>query len=216
MQNFKIFSKTSHTFQDKHSILANSSASEPFDEFVAGLGWPVQIGAQTHLGYTGGLPIDQIAPYYANASCELIFHVSTRLMGDPTQKIKHLGNDEIHVVWTEHTQLYRREIIATRFCDVLIVLQPVSPALVRVRVETQQADVNFGPLFDGAQIHIKEVPALVRETVINASRAYRVSQHLVARPNKHREQVFSETRSHLAYMPIAPAITNIYLPSLKS
>lgn len=75
-------------------------------------------------------------------------------MGDPTQKLKHLGNDEVHVVWTEHTHQYRREIIATRFCDVLIVLQPVSPALVRVRVETQQADVHFGPLFDGAQIHV--------------------------------------------------------------
>lgn len=155
-------------------------------------------------------------PYYANAACELIFHVSTRLIGDPTQKLKHLGNDEVHVVWTEHTQQYRRETIATRFCDVLIVLQPVSPSLIRVRVETQQADVHFGPLFDGAQIHIREVPALVRETVINASRAYRVSQHLVVRPNKHREQVFSDVKSHLSYMPIGSAITNIFLPSLKS
>jgi hypothetical protein len=155
-------------------------------------------------------------PYYANAACELIFHVSTKLTGDATQKLKHLGNDEVHVVWTEHTQQYRRETIATRFCDVLIILQPVSPALVRVRVETQQADVHFGPLFDGAQIHIKEVPSLVRETVINASRAYRVSQHLVVRPNKHREQVFTDIKSRLSYMPIGPAITNIFLPSLKS
>jgi hypothetical protein len=106
-------------------------------------------------------------------------------------------------------------LVATRFCDVLIVLQPVSPALVRVRVETQQSDIHFGPLFDGAQIHIKEVPALVRETVINSSRAYRVGQQVV-RPNKHREQVFNTTRSHLGYMPIGPTITNIYLPSLKS
>ena len=64
---------------------------------------------------------------------------------------------QICVVWTEHTRPYRRETIATRFCDVLIVLMPVSAALVRVRVETQQADVQFGPLFDGAQIHIREV-----------------------------------------------------------
>jgi hypothetical protein len=109
-------------FQDKQSILSNTNASANFDEFVAGLGWPVKIGSQTHSGYSGGLPVDHVAPYYANASCELIFHVSTRLMGDPTQKLKHLGNDEVHVVWTEHTQQYKRETIATRFCDVLIVL----------------------------------------------------------------------------------------------
>ncbi|KAI6182707.1 hypothetical protein M3Y97_00409700 [Aphelenchoides bicaudatus] len=202
--------------EDKQSILSNTTASANFDEFVAGLGWPVKIGAETHSGYTGGLSVDHIAPYYANASCELIFHVSTRLMGDPTQKLKHLGNDEVHVVWTEHTHQYRREIIATRFCDVLIVLQPVSIALVRVRIETQQAGVHFGPLFDGCQIHIKEVPALVRETVLNASRSYRVSQQNIVRPNKHREQVFSNTRSHLSYLNIGPAITNVYLPSLKS
>jgi hypothetical protein len=61
------------------------------------------------LGYSGGLPIDHIAPYYANAACELIFHISTRLQGEPTQKLKHLGNDEVHVVWTEHTHQYKRE-----------------------------------------------------------------------------------------------------------
>lgn len=89
-----------------------------------------------------------MAPYYANASTELIFHVSTLLDGDVTQKLKHLGNDEVHVVWSEHPK-YRREWIATRFCDVLIVLYPVSEVLVRVRIEMQDAALQFGPLFDG-------------------------------------------------------------------
>ncbi|KAI6202932.1 hypothetical protein M3Y94_00498200 [Aphelenchoides besseyi] len=202
--------------EEKLAILGNTVGSEAFDEFVSGLGWPVTIGPNSHVGYSGGLPVDQVAPYFANESCELIFHVSTRLNGEPTQKLKHLGNDEVHVVWSEHTRPYRRDVIATRFCDVLIVLQPVSPALVRVRVETQQADVQFGPLFDGAQVHIKEVAALVRETVINASRAYRVQQQTVARPNKHRETVFNDTCARLSHLPIAPAITATFVPSLKS
>lgn len=39
--------------------------------------------------------------------------------------------------------------ISTRFCDVLIVLYVVSPVLIRVHIETQNPDIQFGPLFDG-------------------------------------------------------------------
>lgn len=30
---------------------------------------------------------------------------------------------KVHVVWSEHSKPYRRETIATKFCDVLIVLE---------------------------------------------------------------------------------------------
>lgn len=137
-------------FKDKQTILTNSTGSTTFNEFVDKLGWPVQIGSASFQGgYTGGLPVGQIAPYFATLNTELIFHVSTLLQGDATQKLKHLGNDEVHVVWTEHTKTYRRELIATRFCDVLIVLYPIYPALIRVHIETQDQNLQFGPLFDG-------------------------------------------------------------------
>lgn len=80
---------------DKATILANTTASEAFDTFVDSLGWPITVGA--HPGYTGGLPVDSVLPYFANAQCELVFHVSTRLSADPTQKLKHLGNDEVRL-----------------------------------------------------------------------------------------------------------------------
>lgn len=114
------------------------------------LGWSVQIGSSDFQGgYTGGLPVGQGATYFATLKTELIFHVSTLLQGDATQKLKHLGNDEVHVVWSEHTKSYRRELIATRFCDILIVIYPIYPVLVRVHIEKQDPSLQFGPLFDG-------------------------------------------------------------------
>uniref|UniRef100_A0A0R3RS83 Rap-GAP domain-containing protein n=1 Tax=Elaeophora elaphi TaxID=1147741 RepID=A0A0R3RS83_9BILA len=185
--------------EDKVSVLSNSCGSVAFNEFVLRLGWQVQIG-HNHYGYNGGLPNGVTAPYYASADTEIIFHVSTMLDGDITQKLKHLGNDEVHVVWSENDRPYRRDTIATRFCDVLIVLYQMSPYLFRVRIETQRP-LEFGPLFDGAHIHICMLSHLIRDTVVNASRAYRLSQQDCARPLKHREKVFEETRHELNVPP---------------
>lgn len=41
------------------------------------------------------------------------------------QQLRHLGNDEVHIVWSEHTRDYRRGIIPTDFGDVLIVIYPM-------------------------------------------------------------------------------------------
>uniref|UniRef100_A0A183CRF1 Rap-GAP domain-containing protein n=1 Tax=Globodera pallida TaxID=36090 RepID=A0A183CRF1_GLOPA len=81
--------------QDKLSILSNSCGSNAFNNFVNGLGWTVHIGSPHFHGYTGGLPHGQLVPYYCSANTELIFHVSTLLNGDNTQRLKHLGNDEV-------------------------------------------------------------------------------------------------------------------------
>ncbi|VDN50120.1 unnamed protein product [Dracunculus medinensis] len=199
--------------EEKNAILMNTSASDSFNKFIDGLGWPVQISK--HFGYAGGLNGEIIAPYYSSGDTELIFHVSTRLGGDVTQKLKHLGNDEVHVVWSEHDRPYRRDTIATRFCDVLIVLYQMSPLLVRVSIETQRP-LEFGPLFDGAHVHLIQLPYLVRDTVINASRAYRLTQQDCARPLQHRQKVFMDARRHLAIFSPSASISHVYSPTLKS
>ncbi|EFO27773.1 hypothetical protein LOAG_00705 [Loa loa] len=200
--------------EDKVSVLSNNYGSVAFNEFILRLGWQVQIGRQ-HYGYNGGLPSGVTAPYYASADTEIIFHVSTMLDGDITHKLKHLGNDEVHVVWSENDRPYRRDTIATRFCDVLIVLYRMSPYLFRVRIETQRP-LEFGPLFDGAHIHICMLPHLVRDTVVNASRAYRLSQQDCARPLQHREKVFEETKHHLHVPSPSLAICQTFIASLNS
>jgi len=202
--------------EDKASILANTSGSEQFDSFVESLGWLIQVGSPQFLGYTGGLPSGQTAPYFAQANTELVFHVSTLLTGDATQKMKHLGNDEVHVVWSDNAKQYRRDLLATRFCDILIVLYPVSPVLIKVHIETQDEKLHFGPLFDGATVHIKQASSLTRETVLNASRAYRNARLDCDRPNKHREKVFQSARLQLTHLSTAEAISRLYAPMLNS
>uniref|UniRef100_A0A183BHY0 Rap-GAP domain-containing protein n=1 Tax=Globodera pallida TaxID=36090 RepID=A0A183BHY0_GLOPA len=198
--------------QDKLSILSNSCGSNAFNSFVDGLGWTVHIGSPHFHGYTGGLPHGQLVPYFCSANTELIFHVSTLLNGDNTQRLKHLGNDEVHVVWSENnSKPYRRDLIATRFCDVLIVLYLASPVLLRVHIEVQDPRLQFGPLFDGACIHVLQAASLVRETVLNASRAYRNLRVECDRPNKHREKVFREKKQMLTHHPLASALVRLLL-----
>ncbi|KAL3216183.1 hypothetical protein MRX96_006392 [Rhipicephalus microplus] len=119
--------------------------------FVAGLGWEVDL--EVHTGYNGGLETNKstgsTAPYYATSFMEVLFHVSTRIPAvekdSITKKLRHLGNDEVHIVWSEHTRDYRRGIIPTEFCDVLIVIYPLGNWLYRVQINPKPEVPFFGP-----------------------------------------------------------------------
>uniref|UniRef100_A0A672JCK2 Rap-GAP domain-containing protein n=1 Tax=Salarias fasciatus TaxID=181472 RepID=A0A672JCK2_SALFA len=163
--------------EDKCSILSNSAGSQAFEDFVSGLGWEVDLA--THCGFMGGLQRNGstglTAPYYATSTVEVIYHVSTRMPSDSddslTKKLRHLGNDEVHIVWSEHTRDYRRGIIPTDFGDVLIVIYPMKNHMYFIQIMKKPQVPFFGPLFNGAIVTGTLLPSLVRATCINASRA---------------------------------------------
>ncbi|XP_031435648.1 ral GTPase-activating protein subunit alpha-2 isoform X4 [Clupea harengus] len=163
--------------EDKCSILSNAEGSQAYEDFVSGLGWEVDLA--THCGFMGGLQRNgstgHTAPYYATSNVEVIFHVSTRMPSDNedslTKKLRHLGNDEVHIVWSEHTRDYRRGIIPTDFGDVLIVIYPMKNHMFFIQLIKKPQVPFFGPLFDGAIVTGTLLPSLVRATCINASRA---------------------------------------------
>ncbi|XP_078086427.1 ral GTPase-activating protein subunit alpha-2 isoform X4 [Mustelus asterias] len=163
--------------ENKYSILSNTGGSHAYENFVSGLGWEIDLS--THCGFMGGLQRNgstgQTAPYYATSTVEVIFHVSTRMPSDSddslTKKLRHLGNDEVHIIWSEHTRDYRRGIIPTDFGDVLIVIYPMKNCMFYVQILKKPEVPFFGPLFDGAIVNEKLLPSLVRATGINASRA---------------------------------------------
>ncbi|XP_029449620.1 ral GTPase-activating protein subunit alpha-2 isoform X2 [Rhinatrema bivittatum] len=163
--------------EDKCSILSNTGGSQAYEDFVAGLGWEVDLS--THCGFLGGLQRNgstgQTAPYYATSTVEAIFHVSTRMPSDSddslTKKLRHLGNDEVHIVWSEHSRNYRRGIIPTDFGDVLIIIYPMKNHMFFIEIMKKPEVPFFGPLFDGAIVTAKLLPSLVCATCINASRA---------------------------------------------
>ncbi|XP_076027606.1 ral GTPase-activating protein subunit alpha-1 [Genypterus blacodes] len=163
--------------EDKHSILTNTAGSKAYEDFVSGLGWEVDLA--THCGFMGGLQRNrstgQTTPYYATSTTEVIYHVSTRMPHDQdhnlTKKLRHLGNDEVHIVWSEHSRDYRRGIIPTEFGDVLIIIYPLKNHTYSIHILKKPEVPFFGPLFDGAIVDMKILPAMVRATAINASRA---------------------------------------------
>lgn len=192
-----------HGQETKEAILMNKFGSKAFEEFVSRLGWEVNLAS--HQGFMGGLESNLstglTAPYYADTFTEVMFHVSTRLepATDDSQKcdlsphaaakslpaeqlmnkkMRHLGNDEIHIVWSEHYKDYKRRILATEFGDALIVIYPLPTSsfsnLYRIQIYRKPDVVPFfGPLFNGAVVHRDDLAPLVRATAINASKAKR-------------------------------------------
>ena len=77
--------------EDKQSVLSNTSGSTAFEQFVAGLGWEVEL--EKHAGFLGGLSTSRStgvsAPYHTTSTREVIFHVSTRMHTETEQdKVK--------------------------------------------------------------------------------------------------------------------------------
>lgn len=180
--------------EDKASIMFNSAGSEEYERFVAGLAWEVDLSK--HTGFLGGLERNlstgTTAPYYCNSTTEVIFHVSTRMPLDSDSngfntKVRHLGNDEVHIVWSEHYRDYRHGIVNTEFGDVMIVIYPLTNHLFRIQIIKKPKVPMFGPLFDGALVDRKVLPSLVRATAINASRASRELLPVYERYYEERE-----------------------------
>ncbi|CDW58107.1 Rho GTPase activating protein [Trichuris trichiura] len=205
--------------EDKQSILENRDGSPRFEEFVSGLGWQVEL--RTHSGYAGGLPTEGTIPYYCTPLIEVVFHVSTRLSCEEiTRKLRHIGNDEVHIVWSEHWRDYRRSIIPTEFCDVLIVIYPLADDLFRIQVDYDDTEIDeFGPLFNDAIVHWSVLACLVRSTAINASRlkrrsisGYRNAHHLrlMSISEMIQEAPQPTSLSHILtnlYSPIVPTLS---------
>uniref|UniRef100_A0A5S6Q889 Rap-GAP domain-containing protein n=1 Tax=Trichuris muris TaxID=70415 RepID=A0A5S6Q889_TRIMR len=199
--------------EDKQSILENRDGSPRFEEFVSGLGWQVEL--RTHPGYAGGLPTEGTIPYYCTPLTEVVFHVSTRLRcEDITKKLRHIGNDEVHIVWSEHWRDYRRSVIPTEFCDVLIVIYPLADDLFRIQIDYDDTEIDdFGPLFNDAIVHWSVLPCLVRSTAINASRLKRRSINGYRNAHHLRLMSISEMLQE-APRPtsLSNVLTNLYFP----
>ncbi|VDL88522.1 unnamed protein product [Schistocephalus solidus] len=156
--------------EEKQEILSNRRGSLEFENFVAGLGWQVELAK--HRGFLGGL--DQSATYFATSTVEVIFHVSTRMSCESDEakhRFKHLGNDEVMIIWTEHWRPFRRSSLRTEFGDILIIISPLANGLFRVEIRNESEIPFFGPLIDGCLVSETELPFLVRATAINANRA---------------------------------------------
>ncbi|KAG7202596.1 hypothetical protein KM043_009788 [Ampulex compressa] len=209
----------SHGQEDKNSILSNVTASKEYESFVARLAWEVEL--ESHTGFLGGLvpgkASGMTAPYFATSFTEILFHVATRMPSDSPesllQKTRHLGNDEIHIVWSEHWRDYRRDIIPTEFCDVLIVIYPLYNKLYRIQISRKSEIPFFGPLFDECIVEDKVLPGLVRTTALAASRAKRSTLTLYQHYYEERARsIDTVMRNHKESTTFEEFTANVYSP----
>ncbi|GBP16667.1 Probable Rho GTPase-activating protein CG5521 [Eumeta japonica] len=164
--------------ETRNEILSNRCGSPAYEAFLAALAWEVEL--ESHVGFAGGLRSGGgggvSAPYIATLTLEALFHVATRMPADTPDailnKTRHLGNDEVHVVWSEHWRAYRRDTLPTQFCDVLIALYPLPGGLLRCTVPF------FGPLWDECVVSVSCAAALVRGAAFAGGRAVRSTMPL--------------------------------------
>ncbi|EFC50362.1 rap/ran GTPase-activating protein [Naegleria gruberi] len=188
---------------DQQDLFLNAEGSEQYTSFVKSLGWNVPL--QEHLGFMGGLDKNGStgtnAPYYADYRTELMFHVPTMMPNnskDPQQihKKRHVGNDHVNIIWSEHTRDYYRNTIISQFNFVHIVLYPLNrnhKGLLRVDVMVKERTYPvFGPVLDGMILSEKVAGALIRMTALNGSRISRSKSTGIMRPYLQRKSLIAE------------------------
>eukprot|EP00761_Pharyngomonas_kirbyi_P000255 gb/GECH01000255.1/.p1 GENE.gb/GECH01000255.1/~~gb/GECH01000255.1/.p1 ORF type:complete len:1486 (+),score=342.16 gb/GECH01000255.1/:1-4458(+) len=185
--------------ESQREILKNDNGSHLYEEFIQSLGWMVELSK--HQGFIGGLdPLGTTgtkAPYWSNSSTEVVFHCPTLMPtkeNDEQQvhKKRHVGNDHVHIVWSEHDRDYRSWTIRSQFNFVHIVIYPLDNYLFRVQIFQKENVPPFGPLRDGMVVDKKVLAPLVRMTAINANRAVRYQEAMYKRPYPTRMQLIEE------------------------
>ncbi|ETW09486.1 hypothetical protein, variant [Aphanomyces invadans] len=190
----------------QQEILRNDCGSPAYEQFLRELGWEVDLA--THRGFVGGLDVNPKSLsngpktlYYASSTAELIFHVVTMMPtrdADPQQidKKRHVGNDYVHVVWSDNLRAYNQATITSNFNFVQVVLFPLKhntyDGLVLVEVLTKPNVPLFGPLMTGMVVTQSELPDLVRQTVMNANRACRQQTQWYMAPYTTRRKLIEE------------------------
>ncbi|GAM28814.1 hypothetical protein SAMD00019534_119900, partial [Acytostelium subglobosum LB1] len=185
---------------EQRDILHNSTSSSLYAEFVNGLGWPIDL--QTHRGYLGGLDRQKTtgttAPYFANMAVETIFHNITMMptnKAEPQQihKKRHVGNDIVNIIWSEHIRDYCPTTITSQFNDAHIVIYPLPNGLFRVQIYRKESKVPmFGPLVHGMAVNKQLLSTLVRQTAINAYKQIRYNTPNYTRPYAMRKMRIKE------------------------
>jgi hypothetical protein len=186
--------------ESSSEIYKNNKASNLFNEFVEALGW--QVNLTTHLGYTGGIEpsntLGDYAPYYSNATTEVIFHVTTQMTSKVEDlqnmfKKRLLGNDYVHIVWSEHDRNYRPWTIPSPQIHYQIVIYPIrNSGLYRIQMFSKPDMPQVGPLTNGVVVDKFTLGPLVRLTAMNANHAVKLKLKATKKPYTQRKEFIDD------------------------
>lgn len=102
-------------------------------------------------------------------------------------QLRHLGNDEVHIVWSEHTRDYRPGIITTDFGDVLIIIYPMKNHMFFIQIVKKPQVSSFWTSLQCVLGHSRGMypEHLAREVFgrhPNTSSGLTIQQHCPRRP----------------------------------
>jgi len=128
---------------------------------------------------------------------EVIFHDISAMPTNPSDnqqihKKRHVGNDIVHIVYSEHVREYSPQTITSQFNDAHIIVYPLSNGLFRIQVYRKENVNLFGPLLHGMCVNKRLLPLLVRQTAINANRYVRYNTEGYTRPYPTRRRALDE------------------------
>ncbi|KAH0785676.1 Rap/ran-GAP family protein [Histomonas meleagridis] len=168
----------------QNDILKNSwnDTSESFRSFVKSIGTIVDLSV--HTGFNGKLDSTNFSNgryhlYYSDQRFEVLYHVAPLIPTDPKDdqqiyKKRHIGNDNIHIVWTENPLEYDPTTISSQFNDAHVIIHPTKKnGFYRVRIYKKNEAYLFGPLQGETIVSMRALPELVRWTSIFSDRAAR-------------------------------------------
>lgn len=171
---------------DQNSILQNrwDQVSPEFRSFIASIGKIIDLS--THQGFSGkldnsGFSNGRYQLYFSTNRLEVMYHVAPLLPTDPKDvqqiyKKRHIGNDNVHVVWSEHAFDYEATTITSQFNDAHIIIYPI-PSIkdfFRVVIYRKSPDYHFGPLNGEGIVSARALPDLVRWTSVFSDRVSRM------------------------------------------
>eukprot|EP00483_Globobulimina_turgida_P006980 UN06994 len=163
------------------------------------LGWTIDL--LKHQGFNGAMnacTMGRYAKYYNTATCEIAFHIATCMPtnhNDPQQmeKKKHIGNDQVNIIYSDHGREYIVDTIYSYFNQVQIVIYPLNNGLFRIKIHKKKEVGDFGPLLNNMIIRQHLLSILVRITSLNANRTVRYASSVYTRPFVERKKYLDET-----------------------
>jgi hypothetical protein len=168
--------------RNQNILLANSIASHEFFSFINGIGYNVDM--MKHLGFSGGLSTQKegtgpTSIYFADALNEVMYHVSPLITSNLNDKQniykkRHIGNDNVHIIYSEDSEEYDNEMIVSQFNHAHIIVYPLaSKKRVIVDVRSKKDVALFGLLRGRSIVSMELAPSLARITSISANNAAR-------------------------------------------
>lgn len=164
--------------RDQELLLNNGldDASSNFYKFINSIGYPIDLA--NHPGFCGGLDntgfsTGRKTSYWANMDHEIMWHVSTLIEtamsnGKNIYKKRHIGNDSIHVLWTEDNVEYDIAMITSQFNHGHIVVYPHANGKYSVQIFQKPGIKWFGSLRGKTIVSAAALSTFIRYTAIEA------------------------------------------------